>query len=30
VPYYEELGNREIYGRDVLHYTDTLSEDGSK
>lgn len=30
VPYYEELGDREIYGRDVLHYTDTLSEDGSK
>lgn len=30
VPYYEELGDREIYGRDVLHYTDTLSEDGSR
>ena len=30
LPYYEELGNREIYGRDVLHYTDTFTEDGSK
>lgn len=30
VPYYEELGDREVYGRDVLHYTDTLTTDGSK
>lgn len=29
-PYYEELGDRDIYGRDVLHYTDVLTEDGSK
>ena len=29
-PYYEELGNRDIYGRDVLHYTDTLTDDCSK
>lgn len=28
-PYYEELGNRDIYGRDVLHYTDTLTDDDS-
>lgn len=30
IPYYEELGDREVYGRDVLHYTDTFTEDGSK
>lgn len=30
LPYYEELGDREIYGRDVLHYTDTFTDDGSK
>ena len=29
-PYYEELGNRNIYGRDVLHYTDVLTDDLSK
>lgn len=29
-PYYEELGDRDIYGKDVLHYTDTLTDDGSK
>ncbi len=27
--YYEILGNRESYGRDVLHYTDTLTVDGT-
>lgn len=27
-PYYEELGNKEIYGRDILHYTDTITIDG--
>lgn len=30
LPYYEELGNRDIYGKDVLHWTDTFTEDGSK
>jgi hypothetical protein len=29
-PYYEELGDRNIYGRDVLHYTDVLTDDLSK
>lgn len=29
-PYYETLGNREIYDKDVLHYTDTFTVDGSK
>lgn len=29
-PYYETLGNREVYGKDVLHYTDTFTVDGSK
>ena len=29
-PYYETLGNREIYDKDVLHYTDTFTTDGSK
>ncbi len=28
-PYYETLGNRDIYGRDVLHFTDTLTVDGT-
>lgn len=27
-PYYEELGDREVYGKDVLHYTDTITIDG--
>ena len=27
-PYYEELGDREMYGRDILHYTDTITIDG--
>lgn len=30
MPFYEELGDREIYGKDVLHISDTLTEDGSK
>ena len=30
LPYYEELGDREVYGKDVLHYTDTFTTDGSK
>ena len=29
-PYYETLGDREIYDKDVLHYTDTFTVDGSK
>lgn len=29
-PFYETLGNREIYNKDVLHVSDTLTEDGSK
>lgn len=28
-PYYETLGDREVYGKDVLHYTDTFTVDGS-
>lgn len=28
-PYYELLGNRSIAGKDVLHYEDTLTVDGS-
>lgn len=27
-PYYELLGDREMYGKDLLHYTDTLTIDG--
>ena len=27
-PYYEELGDREMYGKDLLRYTDTLTIDG--
>lgn len=27
-PYYEILGDREMYGKDLLHYTDTLTIDG--
>lgn len=27
--YYEILGNRDSYGKDVLHYTDTLTVDGT-
>jgi len=30
MPYYETLGDRDIVGRDVLHFTDTITEDGSK
>ena len=29
-PYYETLGNREIYDKDVLHASDIFSVDGSK
>lgn len=29
-PYYETIGNREIYNKDVLHVMDTFTEDGSK
>ena len=29
-PYYETLGNRSVYGKDLLHYTDVLTVDGSK
>ena len=29
-PFYETLGNREIYNKDVLHISDTLTDDGSK
>ena len=29
-PYYETLGEREVYDKDVLHYTDTFTVDGSK
>lgn len=28
-PFYETLGNRDIYGKDVLRFTDTLTVDGS-
>ena len=28
-PMYQILGHNEIYGRDVLHYGDTLSKEGS-
>lgn len=28
IPYYEILGKREMYGKDVLHWTDTLTIDG--
>lgn len=28
-PYYEKLGDREVYGRDVLHLSDTLSKEGT-
>ena len=28
-PYYELLGDRTIYGKDVLHVTDVISKDGS-
>lgn len=28
-PYYEILGNKEIYGRDVLRYADTLTKEGT-
>ena len=29
-PYYETLGNRDVYGKDVLHNSDILTVDGSK
>ena len=29
-PYYETLGKRDIYGKDVLHYVDTLTVDGTR
>ena len=28
-PYYETLGNREIYDKDVLHYADTFTKEGT-
>ena len=28
-PYYEKLGNREIYGKETLHYWDTITRDDS-
>lgn len=28
-PYYETLGNRPVEGKDILHYSDTLTVDGS-
>lgn len=29
-PFYETVGNREIYDKDVLHVTDTLTREGTK
>ena len=29
-PFYETVGNREIYDKDVLHATDTLTREGTK
>lgn len=28
-PYYETIGDREIYDKDVLHYSDTLTKEGT-